>query len=263
MAKVFIGVGHGGKDPGAIGYIVEKEYALKVALLVEKYLKENGVSCMLSRKTDTFLGVNDKARMCNNYNPDLALDIHFNAGGGTGFEVYHSVVGDTSKTLAENVENEVRKIINNRGVKTKSGNSGTDFFGFIRETNAPAILIESVFVDNKSDTDFAKANYEKLAKAYADGILKTLGISNKIENVLDTKGYKKGDNTIGVLSLKELLLLAKKIGISNYGMNKNSVFGDGTENAVNYLLNKWGYTPNGIAGKNFIMHLHTEIEKNI
>ena len=29
--KVFVGVGHGGSDPGAVKYIIEKEYTLKVA----------------------------------------------------------------------------------------------------------------------------------------------------------------------------------------------------------------------------------------
>ncbi|MBS6846813.1 MAG: glycoside hydrolase, partial [Ruminococcus sp.] len=81
--------------------------------------------------------------------------------------------------------------------------------------------------------------------------------------VLDKTGYKKGDSTIGVLSLKELLLLAKKIGINKYGMDKNIWFGDGTLNAVNYLLGQWGYKQNGIAGQNFIKRLHTELEKKM
>ena len=31
MARVFIGVGHGGTDPGAVGYLVEKDVKLKMA----------------------------------------------------------------------------------------------------------------------------------------------------------------------------------------------------------------------------------------
>ena len=81
--------------------------------------------------------------------------------------------------------------------------------------------------------------------------------------VLDKSGYKKGDKTIGVLSLKELLLTAKTIGINKYGMDKNKSFGDGTLKAVNYLLNVWGYQQNGIAGENFIKRLHTDIDKKI
>lgn len=265
--KVFIGVGHGGTDGGAAKYIIEKEYTLKTAFEVSKYLSAAGVDYKLSRTQDIDTDMNSKVKMCNTYNPDLVIDIHFNAGGGTGFEVYRYSGGGTSKTLAENINAEVKKIFNSRGVKTKLGDNGKDYFAIIRETTAPAVLLEGGFVDNKSDADFIKDNYKNLAKAYADGIIKTLGITSKLntnENpTLDNSGYKKGDSTIGVLALKELLLIAKTVGLHKYGMDKNKTFGDGTQRAVNYLLSVWGYQQNGIAGENFIKRLHTEIEKKV
>ncbi len=93
-----------------------------------------------------------------------------------------------------------------------------------------------------------------------------MGIStaaSSAKHVLDKTGCKKGDKTIGVLSLKELLLTAKTLGINKYGMDKNKSFGDGTLKAVNYLLGVWGYQQNGIAGENFIKRLHTEIENKV
>ena len=265
--KVFIGVGHGGTDSGAVKYIIEKEYTLKTAFAVAEYLSEYGIDYKLSRTQDIDTDMNSKAAMCNNYNPDLVVDIHLNAGGGQGFEVYYSRVGGTSKTLANNINTEVKKIMSSRGVKTKLLDNGSDYFAIIRETAAPAVLCEGGFVDSKNDADFIKKNYKKLAKAYADGIAKTLGITatpnTPVTKVLDSKGYKKGDCTIGVLSLKELLLTAKTLGINKYGMDKNKRFGNGTLKAVNYLLGVWGYKQNGIAGENFIKRLHTEIEKII
>lgn len=80
---------------------------------------------------------------------------------------------------------------------------------------------------------------------------------------LDTSGYKIGDDSAGVLALKELLLIAQKLGINKYGMDINGIFGNGTLNAVNYLLGRWGYQQNGIAGKNFILRLYTEIKNKI
>ena len=268
--KVFIGVGHGGKDPGANSdYMTEKEYNLKTAKLVAQYLKEAGVEYKLSRTADVDTDMDSKVAMCNAYNPDLVIDVHYNAGGGTGFEVYYSRVGGTSKTLAENINTEMKKLMKSRGVKTKLDSNGRDYFAIIRLTDATAVLLEGGFVDTKSDADYIKANYSKIARAYADGILKTLGITVKTDSVssakpvLDKTGYKKGDSTIGVLSLKELLLLAKKAGINKYGMDKNIWFGDGTLNAVNYLLGQWGYKQNGIAGVNFRKRLITEIEKKM
>ena len=79
--------------------------------------------------------------------------------------------------------------------------------------------------------------------------------------VLDKTGKKKVDKDC--LALNELLLIAKKLGINKYGMDENQHFGDGTHNAVNYLLDKWGYQQNGIAGDNFCKRLRSEIEKKI
>ena len=263
--KVFVGVGHGGSDSGAVKYIIEKEYTLKVAKLVAEYLKARGVEYKLSRTADVDTDMNSKVKMCNDYKPDLVIDIHFNAGGGKGFEVYRYSGGGTSLTLANNINAEVKKIMSSRGVKTKLGSNGKDYFAIIRDTNAPAVLLEGGFVDSKSDADFIKANYKKLAEAYAKGILKTLGVEDKPKTlpVLETSGYKKGDNTIGGLALKELLLLAKKVGINKYNVDENNIIGDGTIKAINYLLGQWGYQQKGIAGAKFIKRLRAEIEKKI
>ena len=261
--KVFIGVGHGGSDPGAADYIIEKDYTLKTAKAVAEYLKEYGIEYKLSRTADIDTGMNSKVKMCNDYKPDIVADVHFNAGGGTCFEVYYSIVGGTSKKLAENINAEVKKIMSSRGIKTKTGSDKNDYFAIIRETDAPAVLCEGGFVDTKSDADFIKENYKKLARAYADGIARTLGVSKpEALPVLDKTGYKKGDNTIGSYALKMLLLLAKDKKLQPYNMDVNSCyFGDGTLRAVNFMLKKWGCAQNGIAGKNFEKKLYEEIRR--
>lgn len=177
MKRVFISCGHGGLDPGAVKYIVEKEYTLKTGLILAEYLKSAGVDVLMSRTTDIETDLNEKVRRCNAYNPDLVVDVHFNAGGGSGFEVYHSRVNGIGKTLAENINIEMSKIMKSRGVKTKLGFGGLDYFAIIRDTDAPAVLTEGGFVDSKEDAEFIKANYKAIARAYAHGIFKTLNIT--------------------------------------------------------------------------------------
>lgn len=262
--KVFIIPGHGGADSGAVKYITEKDYTLKTAFALSGFLSEYGIDYKMSRTQDVDIDMDDYIKACNNYKPDLVVSIHFNAGGGHGFEVYYSIVGGTSKNLAENINAEVKKIFASRGVKTKTGSDKKDYFAIIRETDAPAVLCEGGFVDSKSDADFIKANYKKLAKAYADGIAKTLGVTKNTtaaKPVLDKTGYKKGDKDC--LTLKELLLIAKNLGIHKCGMDENQYFGDGTQKAVNYLLNAWDYSQNGIAGNNFTKRLKKEIDKKM
>ena len=93
MARVFIGVGHGGTDPGAVGYLVEKDVNLKMARACYDYLQARGIDTRISRTGDVTDKLVSKIDRCNAFAPDIALDIHNNAGGGDGFEIFHSVVG--------------------------------------------------------------------------------------------------------------------------------------------------------------------------
>ena len=176
--KVFIGVGHGGSDPGAVGYLVEKDVNLTMATACCNFLVACGVDVCMSRTKDENDTVNDEVRECNAYAPDLAVDVHNNSGGGDGFEVFHAIGSSLGKTLAQNIEKHVKAMgQNSRGVKTRQGKSG-DYYAFIRETKAPSVIIEGVFVDTKADAAQADTLAEQRAFgiAYAKGILDTLGI---------------------------------------------------------------------------------------
>ena len=182
MAKVYIGVGHGGSDSGAVRYLVEKDVNLKMALACCNYLKAAGVDVKISRTTDKDSSIIEKVNAANIWGADMALDIHNNAGGGDGAEVYHSIVGGTGKILAENILSEFEKIGQNvRGAKTKQEN-GTDYFGFIRLTDMPAVITEAVFVDNAADAAQADTDAEckMFGVAIAKGVLKTLGIADNV-----------------------------------------------------------------------------------
>lgn len=179
MAKVFLGVGHGGNDPGAAKYLVEKDVNLVMALACRDYLERNGVKVLMSRTKDENDPLTEEIKECNAFNPDLAVDIHNNAGGGDGFEAYYHFKGGSSKALALNIEEEIKAIgQNSRGCKTKVNASGRDYFGFIRQTNCPAVIVEGVFVDNATDVQIANTTEKQRAfgYAYARGILTTLGI---------------------------------------------------------------------------------------
>ena len=81
---VVIDAGHGGKDPGAVsanGKLREKDITLKVALMVGESIKKNHpeVKVLYTRKTDVFVGLNDRARMANKADADLFISIHVNA----------------------------------------------------------------------------------------------------------------------------------------------------------------------------------------
>ena len=223
MAKVFIGVGHGGKDPGAVGYLVEKDVNLVQALACRDFLEAHGVQVLMSRTKDENDPLAEEIRECNAFNPDLAVDVHNNAGKSDGFEVFYHFKGGTSLTLAQNIEAEVKAIgQNSRGCKTRMNSSGRDYYGFIRETKCPAVICEGCFVDNATDAQIADTAKEQRAFgiAYAKGILKTLEIAIK-ENTPQNNFNKEAKYyvQVGAYSQKEnaekLLQNAKDAGFTD------------------------------------------------
>lgn len=178
--KVFIGVGHGGSDPGAVAdNTKEKDLNLSIALACRDELVRHGVSVKMSRTKDEDDTLSEEIKECNEYCPDLAVDIHNNAGGGDGAEAFYHYGGGKSKTLAENVLAEIVKIgQNSRGAKIRKNSNGKDYYGFIRETACPAVIIECAFVDNATDRQILSTEGKRadMGVAIAKGILKTLGV---------------------------------------------------------------------------------------
>lgn len=187
--KVFLGIGHGGTDAGAVGNgLKEKDLNLQIGLACREELERHGVTVLMSRTKDEADSVNEEIKECNAFSPDLAADMHINAGGGDGAEVYHTLSGGKGKTLAENINSEIISIgQNSRGVKTRANNSGTDYYAFIRQTKAPAVIVECAFIDNKTDIAIIDTAAEQKAfgVAIAKGILKTLNIAYKAETEKD------------------------------------------------------------------------------
>ena len=179
--KVFIGVGHGGKDPGATANgLKEKDLNLAIALACKDELKRHGVDVKMSREKDEEDTLTQEINECNAFKPDLALDIHNNAGRGNGAEAYCSLKGGTDRTLATNVLKEIIKIgQNSRGVKTKKRADGLDYYGFVRLISAPSIIVECAFVDNATDIQIIDTAAEQkiMGIAIAKGVLATLGIA--------------------------------------------------------------------------------------
>lgn len=192
MSKVFLGVGHGGNDSGAVKYLVEKTINLEIAMHCRNLLLSNGVRVMLSREKDENDPLTEEIQECNSFSPDLAVDIHSNAGGGDGFEAYYYHGGGKSKELAKNIEKEVISIgQNSRGLKTKLNAQGQDYFGFIRQTKAPAVIVEGFFVDNEIDSKENQNKLKEFGEAYARAILKTLGVKEISPNEIDTEKFFK------------------------------------------------------------------------
>jgi N-acetylmuramoyl-L-alanine amidase len=78
---VVLDAGHGGKDPGNSYHgFVEKEIALKTTLKVGEILeKERDFEVVYTRKTDTFIELNNRPKVANKAKADLFVSIHCNS----------------------------------------------------------------------------------------------------------------------------------------------------------------------------------------
>ena len=172
--RVFIGVGHGGSDPGASRFVREKDANLTIALELQKQLEAAGLVVGMSRTKDENDPIAEEIREANAFKPDLAVEVHNNAGGGDGFEVYVQTnkYAAQSRACAQAIEAEVKALgQKSRGIKTKG-------FAWVTSVQAPAVLLEGFFVDHSADAaDFdTVAEQQELGRAYARGVLKYLGI---------------------------------------------------------------------------------------
>lgn len=257
--KVYIGVGHGGRDCGAVANgFQEDDLNLSVANHCSEYLKLRGISVKQSRTKDVDSDLIDRINDANSFGADLALDIHHNAGGGDGAEIYHTKYFGKGHTLAVNILGEMAKIgQNSRGAKVKKNQYGNDYFGFIRQTKMPAVLVECAFIDNKTDLQIIDTEEERKAmgEAVARGILKTLGVADIVVVKKTTyKGafpklparnyFKKGDCGNDVRRLQSFLNW-----YGNYKLDVDGDLGNKTLNAVKSFQKAEKLVADGLFGK--------------
>lgn len=115
-----------------------------------------------------------------------------------------------------------------------------------------------------TDLDQTTKDYPSIIKkAGLNGYPKSVTPTPKpaTKATLDKTGFKKGNSGDGVFALKAMLFLADKKGIIKVSLAGDDKFGNGTANAVNALLKKWGYKETGIAGHSFIAKLYDVLKK--
>ena len=163
--KICVVAGHTstGKGTGAVGYINESTENRVVAKKVVEYLKQAGHEAVYGEvnKSDNYLA--EQVAIANKSKHDIVVQIHFNAGGGTGTETLYT--STNGKKYAERVTKSLGKMYKQRGAKQRN-----DLY-WLNKTNAPAILVETCFVDSKVDTDKYLSNKDYTARLIAEGII--------------------------------------------------------------------------------------------
>ena len=187
--NICISIGHGksakgGYDSGALGGNYQE---FKIAREIGKYIGEifKGYNCKADViNYDATLYLTDRIAHVNKHGYDLAMEIHLNASGGTGSEVYYKHKSATGKKLAGAISKSIANTfgIRDRGAKVKiNPANGTDYFGFVRSCKCESLLIETVFIDTASDRKHVEtaAGQRQCAEAIVKAVVDFYGIKKK------------------------------------------------------------------------------------
>jgi N-acetylmuramoyl-L-alanine amidase len=90
--RVVLDAGHGGDDPGAVGYVVEKHVTLDVVRRLARRLREDlGADVQLTRSSDATVPLAERTAVANQSRGDLFVSVHANSnprGKLRGVETY-------------------------------------------------------------------------------------------------------------------------------------------------------------------------------
>ena len=186
---VYLDAGHGGYDPGASYFgISEKSLTLAIQSRVKAKLEAEGYQVVTTRTSDTYVDLIDRSRAANASESDIFVSIHINASGSSaaqGIETYYYQpyaeypsrinatyhANPTRLSMSDTLANAIQSsLINATGAQNQGVKRQT--FAVLRETTAPAVLLELGFLSNPQEAARlnTSAYQETLANAIVAGI---------------------------------------------------------------------------------------------
>lgn len=178
MRNFIVAVGHtasGNVGCGVIDRLDESNCTREIGTLVTEYLKEKGYGVNLLRIDksnsytfeDCYIRANQANEIAKTSKVELYIEIHINAGGGSGSEVCVTGKSEVANQYAAKISASLSSALSlsNRGVKTRN-------LIVLNNTVMPAILVECLFADSH-DADVY--NPEVIARAIVNGLV---GVDN-------------------------------------------------------------------------------------
>lgn len=220
-----INAGHtisGQPGSGAIGYINESNETRIVAKKLINLLCNQGhivYDCTNDIANSELSNLRNIVNLANSENLDLFISIHFNAGGGKGTECYTYSNQSKAYKISEKITNNISKLgFVNRGTKVKPS------LYVLKNTKAPALLVEVCFVDTKSDAElYNEIGSEKIAYAIAQAIDDNIVYkSNNEKSNLDVHYLVDEFSNRGIISDKQLWYSKLETDVNSYWLAKKS-----------------------------------------
>ncbi|MCD7737447.1 MAG: N-acetylmuramoyl-L-alanine amidase [Lachnospiraceae bacterium] len=174
---IVIDPGHGGDDPGCIvGSVQECDINLSVGLKAAELLEISGAKVILTRTTDEYLSLEERAAAANNADADYFISLHCNyyedSSSISGLECYYYTGTADGGVLADHI---LQYIGENTQIEVRK--TEEQELSVLRNTTMTAVLIEMGYLSNAQECSKLNTDsyQEELAQAIAEGIL--FGIS--------------------------------------------------------------------------------------
>lgn len=187
---VVIDPGHGGTDPGSIGYktkVKESELNLKLSLMLKEKLEGAGINVVMTRSTDKAMleGSGRKWKkddmalrkeLIKNTRPNMVISLHQNSFTNHSFrgaQVFYDKTSDISKQIADFIQEQFKENLD----KSIKATSPGDYF-MLKCSAAPSVIVECGFLSNEEDEKLLQdETYQsKIIDCIYKGIVKFLQI---------------------------------------------------------------------------------------
>lgn len=187
---IVLDAGHGGEDGGAVGVngAMEKDINLKIALELEKYLKQNNFEVVMVRDGDYSVGDQSLSTIAERKRSDtkkrlslvqetgecILISIHqnfFSEGKYNGAQVFYSGNREESAHLAETIRQNIVGSLqpeNHRENKQAEKN-----IYLMYHCQVPAVLVECGFLSNPEEAEkLTTESYQRdMAAAIYNGLI--------------------------------------------------------------------------------------------
>ena len=187
---VVIDPGHGGSDPGSIGYktkVHESDLNLKLSLLLKTKLEKAGINVVMTREDENALleGSGKKWKrkdmelrkaLIEKTRPNMVISLHQNSYTNhslRGAQVFYDKTSEISKTIAGFIQEQFKQNLD----KSIKATSPGDYF-MLKCSAAPSVIVECGFLSNEEDEKLLQnPNYqEKIIDSIYKGIVNFLQI---------------------------------------------------------------------------------------
>jgi N-acetylmuramoyl-L-alanine amidase len=162
---IVIDAGHGGKDMGAnYDGIYEKQIVLAVASNIKQFSNsQDNYEIVLTRDSDSSPTLTERTSMINKLNPEMVISLHMNRSPAResvrkGHEIFIQN-SEASKALAEKISKKFGECY-----------IGEKNLHILRESKAPAVLVELGFLNNTEDRKYlnSEAGQKEVAQKFIE-----------------------------------------------------------------------------------------------